>query len=254
MRFFISDLHFAALKQDKTRAISVFEAFCRALPQDGELCILGDFFDFWIEYRYFVPADFVEIYAILLELKSRGVKVKFVRGNHDFMRGDFLKILGVEIFDRIYEFEQNGKKILCTHGYEISGNVLQYLLSAVLRSAVCQFLYKLLPGDFAIWLMKSLSEQSRKKDDGKTDASLRKAKYRECAFNFAVGNDCDILIAGHSHIGDLFEREGKIYANCGIWAKRPTYIAVAGKKIFLKEFCGNDLRNDVVLEEKEVLL
>jgi UDP-2,3-diacylglucosamine hydrolase len=252
MKYFISDLHFGANAKDKKRAELVFENFCNALPNDSELCVLGDFFDFWIEYSSVAPSEFTEIYSILRNTAKRGVKINFVRGNHDFFRGNFLKSLGIEVFDKYFNFEQDGKKFVCTHGDEIKGGVARFVIRFVMRNAVCQFLYKLLPPFFAIRLMKTISEISRKKNIANVDTPLRKEKYRDCAFRFADKKRCNILIAGHSHICDLVKRGKKIYANCGLWSKKPTYIEIVEKKMFLKEFYGADLRKDVILVEEEI--
>ena len=252
MKYFISDLHFGAKSEDKKRAEFVFENFCNALTNTDELCILGDFFDFWIEYSSVVPTEFAEIYSILLNTVKRGVKINLVRGNHDFFRGKFLKTLGIKVFDKRFNFEHNGKKFVCTHGDEIKGGPARFFLRLVMRNTICQFLYKLLPPFFAIGLMKTLSEISRKKNVNNVNTPLRKEKYRNSAFNFADKKRCNVLIAGHSHICDLAERGKKIYGNCGLWSEKPTYIEISEKKILLKEFCGADLRNDVILEEKEI--
>jgi UDP-2,3-diacylglucosamine hydrolase len=252
MKYFVSDLHFGANAEDEKLAEFVFENFCNALPSDSELCILGDFFDFWIEYSSVVPAEFTRIYSVLLNTRKRGVKINFVRGNHDFFKGGFLKTLGVEIFDKNFCFEQNGKTFFCTHGDDIKSGIARFLLRFVMRNALCQFLYKLLPPFFAVKLMKTVSEWSRKKNVGNANTLPRKEKYRNCAFRFVDKKRSHILIAGHSHICDLVRHGKKIYANCGIWSEKPTYIEIVEKKIFLKEFCGTDLCKDVVLEEKEI--
>ncbi|MCL2843895.1 MAG: UDP-2,3-diacylglucosamine diphosphatase [Chitinivibrionia bacterium] len=252
IKFFISDLHFGAGGKGEKSAESVFENFCNALPSDGELCILGDFFDYWIEYSSVVPAEFTNIYSILLDARKRGVKINFVRGNHDFFKGNFLKTLGIEVFDRHFSFKQNKKKVFCTHGDDIKSGILRFLLSSALRNTFFQFLYKLLPPFFAIRFMKMMSELSRKKNVGNVNTPSRKEKYRRAAFRFIDKKHSSVLVAGHSHICDLAESGKKIYANCGIWSERQTYVEINEKNVFLKEFCGGDLRKDVILEEKEI--
>jgi UDP-2,3-diacylglucosamine hydrolase len=251
MKFFVSDFHFGASGKKDNLSVSQFEEFCHSLPKGGELYILGDFFDFWMEYSSVVRADFVNIYSILLNTLKRGVKIFFVRGNHDFFRGKFLQNLGIKVFDSNISFDHGGKKVFCMHGDGLTGALKHSIMKFIMRNGFFQFLYGLLHPDFAIWLAQSCSELSRKKNRNAHSFDERKKKYRRCAFNFADKNACDILIIGHSHICDLVKVDGKIYANGGVWFEKPTYVLLDEKKVFLKEF-GGDLRKDIILEEKEI--
>jgi UDP-2,3-diacylglucosamine hydrolase len=249
MKFFLSDFHFGANTETDGLIFSQFENFCNLLSTEDELYILGDFFDFWIEYETVVQADFIELYSILQNTVKRGIKVFMVRGNHDFIRGKFWKKLGIEVFDKSIIFELNGKKFYCTHGDEVKGK--RSITKLVLRNGFFQFLYKLLHPDFAIWLAGSLSELSRKKDlIAVKSEEKRKKKWRKRAFRFIDEKNCDVLIMGHSHIFDLAVSDGKIYANSGFWFDRPTFIAIEKNKIFLKEFCKN-VEKDIILSEME---
>lgn len=252
MKYFVSDFHFGAKKPAEDLIVSQFENFCNSLSDGDELYILGDFFDFWIEYKSVVRADFALIYSILLSTKRRGIEIFMIRGNHDFIRGSFLESLGIKLFDKEVKFEQNGKKVFCAHGDEITGRLWRKIVARVFRNSFSQFFYKVLHPDFAIGLAQACSELSRNKSKSKKNdrSDERKQKYRECAFRLANTENYDLVILGHSHICDLAKAEEKIYANSGIWFERPTYLLLDEKKIFLKEFSG-DLQKDIILEEKE---
>ena len=251
MKFFVSDFHFGANAKTDKLIFPQFETFCNSLSEDDELYILGDFFDFWIEYKTVARSEFVEIYSVLLDTKKRGVKIFLFRGNHDFFRGDFWKKFCTEIFDKSVKFEQNGKVFFCTHGDEIKRDFAHSIVRFIFRNAFFQFIYKLLHPDFAVYLANLFSELSRKKNAKKVKSEERKEKYRKCAFAFSGKKNCDILIAGHSHICDLVKFGDKIYANSGVWFERPTYILLDGNNLFLKEFCG-DLQKDISLKEEEI--
>jgi UDP-2,3-diacylglucosamine hydrolase len=251
MKYFVSDFHFGANARVDNLTFSRFETFCNSLLEGDELYILGDFFDFWIEYKTVARSDYVEIYFVLLDTKKRGVKIFLFRGNHDFFRGDFLKKFSAEIFDKDVKFEQNGKVFFCTHGDEIKNDSAYSIIRFIFRNAFFQFLYKLLHPDFAVYLANLFSKLSQKKNAEKVKSEERKERYRKCAFEFLSKKNCDILIAGHSHICDLVKSGDKIYANSGVWFEKPTYILLDEKKLFLKEFCG-DLQKDIILEEKEI--
>jgi len=251
MRFFVSDFHFGTIGQSDFPALSNFKDFCeKNLSSDDELYILGDFFDFWIEYKNFVPAKFIEIFAILLNVKNRGIKIFIIRGNHDFIRGKFFENLGFYVFDKEIKFEQNGKNVLCIHGDGLSGNFAFFVVKFILTNNFFQFLYKLLPSTFAVWLAETLSDLSRKKNKYEIKGEAKKEKYRQYAFNFADKKSCDILIMGHSHVSDLTAKNNKIYANSGVWFELPTYVVLEENKILLKEF-RESVEKDIILCEKE---
>jgi len=139
MKFFVSDFHLGAHPKTEDFALLQFEKFCKSLPDDSELYILGDFFDFWIEYSSVIPSNFTQVYTILIDARKRGTKIFFIRGNHDFIRGDFFPKLGIEVFDDGISFEQNGKKFFCTHGDEIKGDFWYSAMRFTLRTSVFQF-------------------------------------------------------------------------------------------------------------------
>lgn len=253
LKFFVSDCHFGAVGNNDSEVSAILEEFCsKNLTRGDELYILGDFFDFWIEYGNFVPSNFVPIYNILLNQKARGIKITLVCGNHDFMCGSFFENLGFCLFNNEIKFEHNGKKILCIHGDGISGSFAYSIIKSVLKNRFFQFLYKCLPSDFALFFMETVSNLSRKKNISKVLSEKRKERYRKYAVDFAAKKNCDILIMGHSHIADLFESNGKIIANCGAWFEKPTFIVLDGNKILLKEFHGGR-EKDIILCEKGAL-
>ena len=50
----------------------------------SHVVIVGDLFEFWYEYRYYVASAHMELYRVLAELVQSGVQVHLLRGNHDF--------------------------------------------------------------------------------------------------------------------------------------------------------------------------
>ncbi|MDR0304317.1 MAG: UDP-2,3-diacylglucosamine diphosphatase [Chitinispirillales bacterium] len=251
LKFFVSDFHFGSNIIDDGISTSLFDRFCSSLPYGSNLYILGDLFDFWIEHRYTVRADFAKIYSIFINAKKHGIKIFIVRGNHDFMYGDFLKKLGIESINDMFEFEIAEKKVCCLHGDEIFEDPAYNVMKSVFRNKILQSLYKSIHPTFSISLAQSVSKLSRKKNKKSVTSFERKERYRKYAADFSNKKNYDILIMGHSHICDLVRINSKIYANSGVWFEKPTYVLIDENKIFLKEFFG-DLESDAVLEEVEI--
>jgi len=251
LKYFVSDFHFGAGLAGDNESLARFERFCSSLPCDAQLYILGDFFDFWIEHKYTVRLDFAEIYTVLVNTKRRGVEIFMVRGNHDFIRGNFFEKLGVEVFDDATKFEIGAKKVCCIHGDGISKDFFYNIMKFILKSACFQLFYKTIHPTVSIYLAQFASNLSRKKNKKTVKSATRKERYRKYALEFLEKRGLDVLIMGHSHIFDLYKSDGRIYANCGAWFEKPTYVLLDRNKLFLKEF-GSDIQSDAVLEEMEI--
>lgn len=252
LKYFISDFHFGAGRKSESAEILNFDKFCSSLPNDSHLYILGDFFDFWIEHKYTVRSDFVEIYSILINAKKRGIKISMIYGNHDFMHKNFMNKLGIEVYENKIEFETGDKKVCCLHGDGITGDLFYAAMKSIFRNKFLQSLYKTIHPTISIWFGQCVSKLSRKKNKKYVKFPSRKERYRKYALNFAEKFGFDIMIMGHSHISDLFKTDKKIYANSGVWFENPTYVLLRENKLFLKEFCGGS-QEDIILSETEVI-
>ncbi len=117
--FFISDVHLrlATVETEKNKRENLINFIDHVAEQGGSLFIVGDFFDFWFEYKYVIPKAYFEILSALQEAKRKGVTLNFVLGNHDYWTGEFIN---ERIFNKVYEketyIEVGGKQIFVTHG------------------------------------------------------------------------------------------------------------------------------------------
>ena len=98
--YFISDLHLGAQyrKAYPDREMLLHRLLDQVASQGSHLFILGDLFEFWMEYRSFIPKGHFRTLAALERLASRGVEVHYLSGNHDFNLGGFFREhLGVTV-------------------------------------------------------------------------------------------------------------------------------------------------------------
>ncbi len=112
--YFISDLHLSESRPNITAAL---ESFLEETASDAQtLYILGDFFDAWIGDDD--SSEFAEkLKNILSSIKSRGIKVFFIRGNRDFMVGEALaNACGFTLLEDETVVELYGKRVLLMHG------------------------------------------------------------------------------------------------------------------------------------------
>ena len=109
--YFLSDLHLGApyfpdSKDSERRIVS----FLDYIKKDAEaIYLLGDILDYWYEYRYAVPRGFVRFFGKLAELSDAGIKIVWIKGNHDIWIYDYLPTeLGIEVVDGAVSVEGRG--------------------------------------------------------------------------------------------------------------------------------------------------
>lgn len=114
-RFFVSDVHLSPSSRDRTER---FARFLRSLtPRSDELYLLGDVFDYWIGPGHLRLDDYGDVLDLLRETTSRGVRVRCIVGNRDYLlcRG-FERRTGVTLLGREAEIAVEGRRCLLTHG------------------------------------------------------------------------------------------------------------------------------------------
>ena len=247
--FFMSDVHLGMKHYQHKRlqedlVMSFFDKLIN--EKAGELIIVGDFFDSWIEYRQVVPKGFYRIFSKLYDLVNSGVKVTYLAGNHDFWRGKYLQEeFGIEKLDTHLERTIDGKKFFIHHGDGLAYKDTGYkILKVILRSKISQFFYSLLHPDIGLWLAKSTSSRSRdytsQKDysqkDGLKDAALLKIK-----------DGFDFVLMGHRH-KPLFIKEGKgFYVNLGDWMKSFSYAEFVNGIFYFRKYY--DFNSQKIVDE-----
>lgn len=238
--YFISDVHLGLESKEKEKLKEkVLLQFFDDIKLDAkELFIVGDLFDYWIEYKHVVPKGHYRTLSKISELIEAGVKITYLAGNHDFWRGDYFKEeFGIEISDKPIEKTIEGKKFYIHHGDGLAYNDTGYkILKKILRNKGSQFFYSLLHPNMGISLAKRTSHKSRgytsKKDytekDGMRDFALIK-----CDEGF------DYVLMGHRHLPlkiNSKESPDRFYINLGDWMFNYTYGVFKNGKMELKRY------------------
>ena len=69
---------------EQFRREKLFSFFDKIESTKGTLIIGGDFFDFWFDYKGYVPFEYLDIFERLKNLKNNGIDIYYVLGNHDY--------------------------------------------------------------------------------------------------------------------------------------------------------------------------
>jgi UDP-2,3-diacylglucosamine hydrolase len=235
--FFISDAHFGI---DMPGYEDRDELFFRFLEQKvmgaSELYIVGDLFDFWVEYRNAIRPDYFQVLYHLKKISDGGTAVHYLAGNHDFALGPFLHdTMGFAIYPGALSITIQGKRLYLYHGDGLAQRDLGYrLLKKLLRNPVNQRIYKFLHPDLGVTIGSFISGSSRKYLNKELSKEIRN-EYRECAHQ-ELQRGHDIVMYGHIHQPDLVRFTEGIYCNIGSWLKHYTYATMTGGTFSLMRF------------------
>jgi len=218
MVFFVSDMHFGRGTQDDTDAsetalIACLRAHASAVDH---LCLLGDVFDEYIEYRRVIPKGCTRFLGLLAEWSDRHIPITYVVGNHDpWHRDYFHRELGVRIIQDAVIASIGGQKTYLCHGDGIGpSNQLYRWLKPWLRHPLPVWLYRtLLPADMGMalaqWINRSMEKDS---PDPVTITSLR-GHARHILSTTAAR----LVVMGHTHSPELIRWQEGAYLNTGSW-------------------------------------
>ena len=222
--FFMSDAHLGQNPvEDEARVHSLMAFFKVVTERGGALFILGDFFDFWFEYRSVIPRGHFKILAALMELASSDVDVIYIGGNHDYWIGSFMeKQVGVSTYTDQVDLRAQGRKIFLAHGDGLSGRDRLYrAFRRVLRSRPISTAYSLLHPDLGLAFARWVSRKSRI-HSGSTVPDTKRLWEEVGRPRFDEGFDTVVL--GHIHKPVTLSRGDKELYVIGDWIDQFTYL------------------------------
>lgn len=237
--YFISDAHLGMPLGLYDSRETVVPQFIKSLRNQARyLYIVGDLFDFWIEYRHAIRPIYFPVLGALRELVESGVEVHYCAGNHDFALGPFLSdTIGLIIHSDPVTLPMFGKQVHLFHGDgTLKKDVGYRILKKILRNPVNQRLFRLLHPDLGVALASFFSGSSRK-FLGFLINEARLSEYRVAARKI-LDNGADVVVFGHTHHPELTRfDDGKIYCNTGEWIRRYTYACMTPRSFDLWEHC-----------------
>lgn len=228
--YFLSDLHLGAsyngsAQEGEKRIV----AFLDSISKDAEaIYLLGDILDYWYEYRYVVPRGYVRFFGKLADLTDAGVKIVWLKGNHDIWIFDYLpKELGIEVKDGSIIEEIYGKKIFMNHGDGVGRQAPGFrFIRGMFRNRFCQWLFAGIHPRWTVPFAYNWSSHSRMEGEqrGIPDEKLLENLRLFVKENHQANPGINYYIFGHVHV---LARE-KISDECemivlGEWIKTFSY-------------------------------
>lgn len=218
--YFISDIHIG-LQDEKSeqRKLDNLERLFAIIKAEGRsLYMLGDIFDYWMEFRHLIPKGFSRFICLLSDLVRHNIEVVYFAGNHDFYLGRFFDDeLGIKTMYGMHERVFEGRKFLLAHGDGLGkGDIGYKLFARFVRNRFNLSLLELHP-DLAIGLMKGLSRLSR--DHKHVDHVFEVDRLLNFAESLAAEREFDYFVCGHNHVPGITDLSVLPcrYINLGSW-------------------------------------
>jgi UDP-2,3-diacylglucosamine hydrolase len=229
LAYFISDIHLGARYRGMPpeRETWLLRFLREEAPRAAQLFVLGDLFEFWMEYRSFVPKGHFRVLAALEALARAGVEVHYLAGNHDFNLGRFFRDqLGIQVHDDGILVTLQGKRLRLLHGDGLAATDGRYrLMKKVFRHPLSNFLFRILHPDWGMGLAHALSGLSR---DQHGNRPRKLDEYEAAGRALLAAGDCDIVMHGHTHAAFVKQVPEGVYVNSGEWLYGMKYIAMEG--------------------------
>ncbi len=194
---FIADLH---LRPEAPEGMAALARLLASLPSGDALWILGDLFEFWAGRGHALRSDYRPALDALKAAAGRGVAVRFLAGNRDFLLdARTQRELGMAPFTgRETVLETQGRRVYLAHGDFLCPNDRAYLrAAALLRNPVSLWIERHLPFPLAYQAaaaFRSHSEAKRGKGPAPpgtyelSEAMLAEAADRHGATDLVVGH------------------------------------------------------------------
>jgi UDP-2,3-diacylglucosamine hydrolase len=230
---FLSDAHLTEeTRENQERLIRFLESEKQNL---ATLVILGDLFEFWFGFEGYIYQEYVPILEQLKSLTHRGVRIKYIEGNHDFCLGPFFRAeLGAEVYAEEVEETLGGKRIYVAHGDRANPRDYEYrLFRKILKNRFSYAVIRWAGPELSRKVAKRLSSRSRRKNHERALGHI--PVFKTFAMNkFREG--IDVVILGHSHypeqiLENINGRE-RAYFNVGDWITFFSYLRYGPKTGF----------------------
>lgn len=234
--YFISDLHLGADHRHARKDREThFQRFLDTRASGAShLFILGDLFEFWMEYRSFIPKHHFATLAALERLVRKGVEVHYISGNHDFNLGTFFaETLGLKVSHHPLPVELQGRKLLLLHGDGLAKADWKYRLAKGLTlHPLTTASFKLIHPDWGMSLARYLSRLSRDQHGNRP----RMLPQYEAAARRLLQKGYDVVMHGHTHAGFVKQVPEGTYVNSGEWLERMEFVKMADGEITLETY------------------
>ncbi len=241
--YFSSDNHLGAPTAEQSYPREKkFVAWLDEVKKDAAVIfLLGDLFDFWIDYKTVVPKGFTRTLGKLAEISDSGIPIYYFVGNHDlWMNGYFEEELNIPVFHKPEIFQLNNTSFFIGHGDGLGPGDKGYKrMKKVFTNSIAQWFFRWLHPDLGVKLGQYLSVKN-KMISGDDDVKFL-GEENEWLVQYAKRKleiqHYDYFVFGHRHLPlEIDLNEKSRYTNLGDWITYFTYGVFDGEKLELKKY------------------
>lgn len=211
-------------------------------PDRGALFLLGDIFDFFMEYKSVISKKHIRVISKIDRMVSKGIKISIFKGNHDTWHYDYFESIGVDIYGSPTLFDLNGIKVMMSHGHNIMVDKAPFgyrFMYSIFNSKFLLKVYRFcVHPDLSNWFGSLWSSSSRQSKNithifEKEDEPVVKFSRQE----LEKCSDIAYFIFGHLHSPIIYNlnNSSKLVV-LGEWVDNPTYGVLDTSKFELLEF------------------
>ena len=220
---FISDVHLGGFSrsenQDVEEKLIQFVDFCE--KNGYKIHILGDLFDYWMEYPNYKPELAEDLLHRFNKYNSSTGSTLYITGNHDNWTNGYFKTIGFEVEKNHRFLQVEGKKIMLLHGDGLenpSFGLKRPLFHRFLRNSSFIKIYQtVLPPTTGIKVMKKFSRIARAREVTETEKNLN-----NWAQNELERSETDLIICGHDHTPRMIRYSFGTFINLGTFYEHQT--------------------------------
>lgn len=221
---FISDVHLGGFQEvqnkDLENELIHLIDFCE--QNKYKIYILGDLFDYWMEYPGHTPGIAKASQERFKAYNSNTGTTLYITGNHDNWTNGYFESLGFDIEKNYRYLQKEGKNILMLHGDGLDDPSLQLprpLLHRFLRHPAFVKLYQaMLPPKTGLKAMKIFSRWTRSRENLESEKKV----LNKWAENLLQKTDTDIIICGHDHFPRILNFDFGTFINLGTFYQHKT--------------------------------
>ncbi|HET8865901.1 MAG TPA: metallophosphoesterase [Gracilimonas sp.] len=221
---FISDVHLGAFSSDTNTQIEqdLIALIEHCKEHRIELHILGDLFDYWMEYpeKGFIPKLGQNVLDAFEDYNKAVTPALFITGNHDNWTFGHFESRGFDMEPNFRLKEIGDKRFLLMHGDGIAATKIDFPRAAfhkLLRNRSFVSTYqKILPPEQGLATMKLFSSLTRKRNNHNPEPLNRQAK------KIFGKHNLDYIISGHDHVPRIETFLRGSYINLGTFFNHRT--------------------------------
>ena len=224
---FISDVHLGTKKCQADKLLEVFRTV-----EFENLIIVGDFIDLTaLKRRFYWKEEHSTVIQKILRMSRKGIKIKYIIGNHDYyLRGlvkeNNINIGDIELCDNAYYQTLKGEIIYICHGDQFDGFVRLHPFLYMLGDWAYEFSFKINSVYNKIRKIFGLEYWSLSKflKSRVKDAISFINDFKKLALIQIQETSCNSIMIGHIHTPSIEKIEDKNYYNTGDFCESCSYI------------------------------